>query len=107
MRILVLHKLICSCLPNRIAGTVTLRHDGAVMQRLSLVLAPVLIAGAVACGGKGPTDGGTSPDVAGTWTYFEVVSDAAAGLSCNDQGTSRSAPGGSQSRGLPASEASA
>jgi len=56
-------------------------------MRVSLVSAAILVAGAVACGGKEPTGGGTSPDVAGTWTYFETVSDAADGLSCNDQGT--------------------
>src|SRR3989442_12076888 len=61
-----------------------LRAEGAM--RASLVPAAILVAGAVACGGKEPTGGGTSPDVAGTWTYFETVSHAADGLSCNDQG---------------------
>src|SRR2546425_2282704 len=69
--------------PSQIDRVLRAEND----MRVSLVSAAILVAGAVACGGKEPTGGGTSPDVAGTWTYFETVSDAADGLSCSDQGT--------------------
>src|SRR2546425_12058534 len=62
--------------PSQIGRVLRAEND----MRASLVPAAILVAGAVACGGKEPTGGGTSPDVAGAGAYFGKGSDGGGGV---------------------------
>src|SRR2546426_5739488 len=67
--------------PSQIDRVLRAEND----MRVSLVSTAILVAGAVACGGKEPTGGGTSPDVAGGGAHFEKGRGAAGGVFCHDQ----------------------